>query len=327
MHKAQYLHSPYVSIVMPVYNGSRTVTEAIHSIQKQTYHNFELIICNDASIDNTRHILESITDRRIHIIHNEVNLGPGPSRDRAIDIARGKWLAFTDSDDTWLPERLEVLLNVADSKHNAMVFDDIMECHDAPSRMIPWRPLRGKHAFSKNTSNIIEVPLESYICSKSLLIKPLIRTDFITKNHIRHSSRPDSKEPVEDSEFFLKIMLCGMRLLYIPKAMYYYRITPGSATSQIKRITIMRELFEDIASESNHTPAVQLALEKKILIERRKEQYLPIILSLKNKDIIKAAHQAIQSIWIIPDSIPRLFRALAYHIHRIRHRGRIRGTR
>lgn len=327
MHEAQNIHSPYVSIVMPVYNSARTVTEAIDSILKQTYENFELIICNDASIDNTRNILESITDKRIHIIHNETNLGPGPSRDKAIDIARGKWLAFTDSDDTWLPERLEILLNVADSEQNAMVFDDIMECHDAPSGMIPWCTLRGDHAFSKNNLNIIEVPLESYICSKSLLIKPLLQTEFIRKNHIRHSSRPDSKEPVEDSEFFLKLMLSGMRLLYIPKAMYYYRITPGSATSQIKRITIMRELFEDIASKSRHAPAIQLALENKILIERRKEQYLPIILSLKNKDIIKAAHLVLQSIWIIPDSIPRLFHALVYHIHRIRHKGRIRGTR
>jgi succinoglycan biosynthesis protein ExoO len=320
-------NSPHVSIVMPVYNGVLTVREAIFSILKQTYRNFELIVCNDASTDNTRNILESISDKRIHIIHNDANLGPGPSRDRAIEIARGEWLAFTDADDTWLPERLETLLHVAESKKNAMVFDDIMECHDTPCGMIPWRVLRGRYAFCQNSIDIIEVPLERYVCSKSLLIKPLIQTEFIRKNHIRHSSRPNSKEPVEDSEFFLKIMLCGMRLLYVPKAMYHYRITPGSATSKIKRITIMRELFEDIASKSNHTPGVQLALKNKILIERRKEQYLPIIQSLKNRNFIIAIKQVIQLPWIIPDSIPRLFRALSYHMHRILHGGTPRGFR
>jgi len=327
MNKSEDIHSPNISVVMPVYNGAWTLRESIESILSQTYRNFELIICNDASTDDTQNVLASIEDDRICIIQNESNLGPGPSRDRAIDIARGKWLAFTDADDTWVPERLETLLHVADSKQNAMIFDDIMECHDAPCGMIPWCALRGKYAFSQNNLNVIEVPPESYICSKSLLIKPLLPTAFIRENNIRHSSRPDSKEPVEDSEYFLKLIVHGLRLIYVPIPMYYYRITPGSATSQTKRITIMREIFEDIANKSSHAPTFRDALQKKISIERRKEQYLPIIQSLKNKNFIKAIRQVIQSPWIITDSIPRLYRAMTYHIHRLLHGGIPRGTR
>jgi succinoglycan biosynthesis protein ExoO len=312
---------------MPVYNGARTLREAVDSILSQTYRDFELIICNDASIDTTSNVLKSITDDRVYIIQNEINLGPGPSRDRAIEIARGQWIAFIDADDTWVPERLETLLIVADSKQNAMIFDDIMECHDTPLGMIPWRALRGEYAFSENSLNVIEVPLESYICSKRLLIKPFLPTAFIEKNHIRHNSRPDSKEPVEDSEFFLKLMFLGLRLIYVPKAMYYYRITPGSAISQIKRITIMREIFEDIADKSNYEPKIQDALRKKIIMLKRDEQYMPFILSLKRKELITAFQLAFRSPWITIDFFRRLGHSLDYQVHRIWHGGRSRGVR
>jgi len=327
MDNSQCKYSLTVSVVMPVYNGARTLRGAVDSILAQTFRDFELIICNDASTDKTRSVLKNITDERVKVIHNDTNLGPGPSRDRAIEIARGTWLAFTDADDTWVAERLETLLRAAGSAEKVMVFDDIMNCHDVSSGMIPWRNIRGKYAFSGNNLDVIDVPLERYVCSKILLVKPLLPTAFVKNNCIRHRKRPDSKEPVEDSAFFLQLMAHGMRLRYIPKPMYLYRITPGSATSQTRRITIMREVLEDVAGKFENAPAVQAALCKKIAMVARDEQYMPFVWELKKKQLRKAFQLAYQTPWVIPEFFRRFGHSLAYHAHRLWNGGRTRGIR
>jgi succinoglycan biosynthesis protein ExoO len=327
MDNSQYKCSPTVSVVMPVYNGALTLREAVDSILTQTFRDFELIICNDASTDETRSVLKNITDERVKVIHNDINLGPGSSRDRAIEIARGTWLAFTDADDSWVAERLDNLLRATGSTEKVMVFDDIMTCHDVSSGMIPWRNIRGKNAFSGDNFDIIDVPLDQFICSKRLLIKPLLPTAFVRDNRIRHRQRPDSREPVEDTDFFLQLMARGMRLRYIPKPMYLYRITPGSATSQTKRKTMMRKVLEDMMLKFEHAPSVQAALKKKMAKVAQDEQYMPFVWTLNNKQFHKALRLACRSPWVIPEFFRRLGHSIAYHLHRIWYGGRTRGIR
>lgn len=308
-----------ISVVMPVYNNARTLMEAVNSVLMQTYRNFELIICNDNSTDETEDILRNITDKRVQIIHNPRNLGEGPTRDQAISRAHGEWLAVIDSDDAWAPERLEVMLReVAASKYK-MIFDNIYACHDTPSGMIPWRVLRGKHAFGCNSKDPIDLSIETLINSEPMLIKPLLPLIYVKQYNVHHSCQYGA-----DIDFFLQLLAHGLQLTYIPKAMYYYRITPGSMSASTNRFISMRETLENALNHFKHAPKVQEALNRKISIVSRKEQYIPIILSLKNKNIIKAIQLVIQSPWIILDSFPRLIRALAYHTHRIRYHGRIR---
>ena len=83
------------------------IKESIDSVLAQSYPNWELIIVDDCSIDNTDEIVASIQDRRIKYIKNKENSGAAVSRNRALREARGKWIAFLDSDDLWLPEKLE----------------------------------------------------------------------------------------------------------------------------------------------------------------------------------------------------------------------------
>ena len=87
MDTSQANFLPSVSVVMPVYNGTRTLGESVNSVLSQTHRDFELIICNDASTDGTGIILENIRDERVRVIHNESNLGEGLARDRAIAAA------------------------------------------------------------------------------------------------------------------------------------------------------------------------------------------------------------------------------------------------
>ena len=96
-----------VSIVMPAYNAEKYIEQAIRSVINQTYKDWELIVIDDGSIDNTASILFELAalDSRIHALKNEKNCGASYTRNRAISLARGEWIAFLDSDDLWMPEK------------------------------------------------------------------------------------------------------------------------------------------------------------------------------------------------------------------------------
>ncbi|WP_455425035.1 glycosyltransferase family 2 protein [Dryocola sp. LX212] len=101
--------SPTVSVIMPTFNSELTVADSIKSVIQQTYHDWELLITDDCSIDGTQKILEEFSahDLRIKIFRNEVNSGAGVSRNNSIMQARGRFIAFLDSDDMWEKEKLE----------------------------------------------------------------------------------------------------------------------------------------------------------------------------------------------------------------------------
>ncbi len=96
-----------VSVIMPSWNTSNFIAESIQSVIDQTYENWELIIVDDCSTDNTDDVVAKFTDKRIRYFKNEKNSGAALSRNRALREARGEWIAFLDSDDLWNPDKLE----------------------------------------------------------------------------------------------------------------------------------------------------------------------------------------------------------------------------
>ena len=88
-----------VSIIMPSWNTDRFIAESIRSVLDQTYHNWELLIVDDCSTDNTDTIIATFKDPRIKYFKNEMNLGAALTRNRALREAQGEWIAFLDSDD------------------------------------------------------------------------------------------------------------------------------------------------------------------------------------------------------------------------------------
>ncbi len=100
-----------VSIITPTYNCAKFIGETIESVLAQTYTNWEMIIVDDCSADNTEEIVKSYNDARIIYVKNETNSGAAVSRNRALRMAKGRWMAFLDSDDLWMPEKLEHQIN------------------------------------------------------------------------------------------------------------------------------------------------------------------------------------------------------------------------
>ncbi|MGB9716145.1 MAG: glycosyltransferase family 2 protein [Thermodesulfovibrionales bacterium] len=128
---------PLVSIIMPLYNKRPYVRRALESVQQQTFTNWELIVVDDGSTDGGADIVKGINDNRIQVIHQE-NKGPGAARNAGLAIARGKYVAFLDADDEYLPLFLEkgIILLEDKTANVTMVFTDFYYYPDMRRYMI-----------------------------------------------------------------------------------------------------------------------------------------------------------------------------------------------
>jgi glycosyltransferase involved in cell wall biosynthesis len=108
-------YNPLVSVVLPTYNRARLLSRAVNSVLDQTYPNFELIVVDDCSTDGTEGVMQGFQDDRIRYIRHEKNQGAPIARNTGIRAAKGKYIAFQDSDDVWLSTKLEKQVNAFNS--------------------------------------------------------------------------------------------------------------------------------------------------------------------------------------------------------------------
>ena len=100
-----------ISVVIPLYNKEKSIAQTLECVLNQTYKDFEVIVVDDGSKDNSAAIVAQFTDTRIHLIRQE-NGGVSAARNRGIEEAQGKYVAFLDADDVWLTDHLESLVNL-----------------------------------------------------------------------------------------------------------------------------------------------------------------------------------------------------------------------
>lgn len=115
-----------VSIITPMYNGEKFIAETIESVLHQTYQNWEMIIVDDGSKDKSCEIVSVYEkkDERIHLYKNEHNFGIAKTRNAAIEKAKGQYIAFLDSDDIWLPDKLKIQVAFMKEKEIAFCYGD-----------------------------------------------------------------------------------------------------------------------------------------------------------------------------------------------------------
>lgn len=148
-----------VSIVMPSYNSEKYIKNSVESVLNQTYSNWELLIVDDCSIDKTVEIIKSFKDERIRLFQNPINSGAAISRNWALREAKGKWIAFLDSDDIWLPNKLEEQLKFMIENNYSFTYTDYRIClngswenviHTSPNK-INFRKIKKYCYFSTIT--------------------------------------------------------------------------------------------------------------------------------------------------------------------------------
>jgi glycosyltransferase involved in cell wall biosynthesis len=189
---------PTVSVVIPTYNNASVVKEAIQSVLEQTLSDYEIIVVDDGSTDNTREVVSSFSDKRIRYVYQE-NHGRSSARNHAISIAQGRYIAFLDSDDLFLPTKLEkqvtymeknpgVLLShtsylrvnaqgeyiekVKSGTFSGRVYPEIVRgCPIAtPTVMIQRRALGGNLRFEENILIGEDVILWTQLARKSIIL-------------------------------------------------------------------------------------------------------------------------------------------------------------
>lgn len=132
---------PKVSVIIPTYNREKYIVETVESVFAQTFTDYEVIVIDDGSTDNTSVVLKPYLDRITYI--RKQNGGQGSARNAGIKIAKGEYIAFLDSDDLWLPEKLEKQVKYLDQHPNmGLVFTDYIVFSEEGALLIP-PPLTG----------------------------------------------------------------------------------------------------------------------------------------------------------------------------------------
>lgn len=145
-----------VSVITPTYNAARYIAETIHSVQSQTFPDWEMVIADDGSSDHTIDIVkkEMANDPRIRLIEIHQNGGPANARNLAMAAATGDYLAFLDSDDLWLPQKLERQLGFMEKHQHAFSYTDYRVMTEDGRRMeVVFRapPMTKYKTLLKNT--------------------------------------------------------------------------------------------------------------------------------------------------------------------------------
>ena len=129
---------PKVTVVIPTYNRSHLLKAAILSVLNQTYQDFEIIVVDDASTDDTSEVVAGLDEQRIKYTHHEVNQGEAGTRNSGILSARSKYIAFLDDDDEWLPQKLEMQVEktVTSTKRTGLIYTGLIICRYVENKLI-----------------------------------------------------------------------------------------------------------------------------------------------------------------------------------------------
>jgi glycosyltransferase involved in cell wall biosynthesis len=224
-----------VSVIIPAYNSEKYIEKCLDSVINQTYKNIEIIIVNDCSPDNVEEIITKYKqkDSRIIYLKNKVNMGVGPTRNKGIDNAKGKYLYFLDSDDYILPNCIEEL-------YNAINEEDSFSC-----TTIGYKNIDGKiTTFSRSKEELMLLEYPS-VCIR------LFNKDIIDSADIRFSNLRIG----EDLEFVFKLLMYNDKVSFIEIPLFTYVIHNDSSirTYNKTQIDVLKVLdnIEEYAKKIN----------------------------------------------------------------------------
>jgi teichuronic acid biosynthesis glycosyltransferase TuaG len=205
-----------VSVITPVYNSARFVAETIRSVQSQTDSNWEMILVDDCSTDSSAEIIASFakSDSRIHYIKLAQNSGAAAARNRALAQAHGRYVAFVDADDIWLPDKLRRQLDLMRRKSAGFCYAAIEMIDENGTVVKPKRPVRAQIGYRFLLSNTM-------IACSSVVIDRGVTGDF---------RMPDVRKG-QDFATWLMLLRNGLIAHGINEVMVRYRLVSGSVSS------------------------------------------------------------------------------------------------
>lgn len=210
-------HKPLFSVLIANYNNGRYLMEAIESVRQQTYTNWEIILVDDASIDNSKELYKELEkDKRIHIYYNEQNMGCGYTKRRCAELANGELCGFLDPDDALLPEALEIMVKEHSKHQEASLINATYYIADADLQIV------------SESSNECQIPSNSSFLEygRGISVFAAYKKEFYDKTD---GIGCDLKRAI-DHDLYFKLEEVGATI-YIDRPLYIYRQGTGNNIS------------------------------------------------------------------------------------------------
>lgn len=208
---------PKISVVMPVYNGEKYLEESITSVLNQTYANFEFIIINDASTDNSLKIIKSFRDKRIKLVNSKKNLGVAKSLNTGLKLAFGEYIARFDADDICYNKRLEKQKKFLDKNTEYVLVGSAAEI------------ISDSGEYIGDTSSFNEDDIKRTIFLKNCLIHPSVM--FRKDKVLEAGGYKDFFDGAEDYELWFRLLNRG-KFFVIEEKLIKKRIHPMVVTKR-----------------------------------------------------------------------------------------------
>lgn len=226
--------SPLISVILPVYNGENYLDKAIESILKQTYTNFELIIINDGSFDNTENIILSYNDKRIRYIKNEKNLKLIKTLNKGISLAKGLYISRMDADDI-------AIENLFQKQIETFTKDDTVDIvnictYELSQNGYHFRVFPRKTYLDSNNIKYIEL-FENQITHPGIMVKSSLMKKYQYKDD-------GTVVNFEDVDLWNRMLWNGCKCVTLPDYLLFYRINKSGVTRTVgKKRNILRVAY------------------------------------------------------------------------------------
>lgn len=251
-----------ISVVVPVYNGEKTIKETLESVLKQTFTNFELIIINDGSHDKTLEVISSIKDNRLQV-YSYPNAGLAASRNRGITRANAEYISFIDADDLWIPDKLESQFNALKTHPEAAVAYSWTDYIDEHSQFL------GKGSHITVNGNIYPHLLLTDILENGS--NPLIRKQAFSEV----GNFDESLHAAEDWDMFLRLA-SRYHFIAVSSPQVLYRISSNSMSANVlqqerESLKVIENAFQQAPESLQYLKKPSLANLYKYLIYKTLE--------------------------------------------------------
>lgn len=231
-------NKPKVSVIIPVYNGAKNLKETIESILNQTFKDFEVIVIDDCSTDNSREIVTKYFGSKVKLIVHQKNMGgPAPTKNTGINEAKGEYLAFTDHDDIWFPTKLEKQIAVLEEDKEAVAnFTNgyILNNDTGENIAQRWGKINEKPERKETLEKLLN---QNFILSTT---SALIRKSVIAKI----GGFDDKMKLADDYEMWLRLANTGrLTFIFEPLFQWRYHLTSLSHNEE-KHLTDLIYIYE-----------------------------------------------------------------------------------
>jgi len=277
---------PEVSVVLPTFNRATFLEEAFDSIRSQTLADWELIVVDDGSTDDTRHVVEELasTDARpVRYVFQE-NQGPAAARNAGIDLARGRYVAFFDSDDLWLPLHLAACVAALESNPDvdwAYAACRIVDLESGTELSASsFHPRGGRHPFLQLTTRQagdFHIITDSRVAERMIANGLMCRLQCsVVRRRVFDVVRLPLQRIAEDQIFVVQVLKAGFRLGYFDRVQCVYRVhddsilvrsNPGTIDKAVAGLHELMTAYEELPNHVHLTAREQKTLRRRLADE------------------------------------------------------------